>query len=108
MIELAIWAYISGLALWVFYLAAMKLKAHKDELTGVAKFFGYQVIFVGLVIDVAFNIVFGSIIFLAPPIGGLTFTARLIHYKYNSGYRGKVSKWFCGNLVEMFDPGHCK
>ena len=110
MIELAVFSYISGVVLWVFYLAAMKLKAHKKELTGTAKFFGYQVIFVGLVIDVAFNIVVGSILFMALPVGGLTFTSRLIHYKNSGGYRGKVQKWFCGNLLDMFDPSgpHCK
>lgn len=102
-----LYAYLLILSLWVFYLAAMKLKVHRHELKPVAKFFGYQVLIIGLIIDVFANFTLMTILTLDPP-RELTVTARLQRYKHKTGWKGKIRKWFCGNLLDIFDEGeHC-
>lgn len=100
-------AYLIMMALWVFYLAAMKLKAHRHELSPTAKFFGYQVLIVGYAIDALANITVMTVLCLDLP-RELTVTSRLKRYKGKKGWKGEVRGWFCGELLDLFDDGgHC-
>ena len=86
----------------------MNLKANKNELTKTVKVIGYPLLFIGLIFDIAFNLIVGSIVFIEPPKEWL-FTNRCIRHIKRSNFRGKVARWFCRNFLNPFDPSgtHC-
>ena len=94
---------------WVFYLAVMNIKRHKDKLTTPAKVLAYPVVAVGYVFDVALNWTVGTAIFFEIP-RELVLTHRLKRHKANSkGWRLRRANWICSNLLDPFDPAgsHC-
>lgn len=93
---------------WVFYLAIMTLKRHRENLTTPAKFFAYPIIYLGLAVDVVFNVIAGSVFFLEPP-KQLLFTGRVESHMHRTNWRGKLARWFCFHFLDMFDPDgkHC-
>jgi hypothetical protein len=99
-------AVFLAFATWTLYLAVMMLKQKRDTLPPFAKACGMGVLWIGYLFDVAFNIM-ASIAFLEPP-RELLFTARVSRHINEPGYRGNLSRWFCSNLLDPFDPGHCK
>ena len=93
---------------WTYYLAVMKLKLKRDELSIPAKIFGYPILWVGLLWDVLFNVVVGSLTFLEPP-KELLFTARCNRHLQKLGWRQTVAMWWCSHFLDPFDEGgHCK
>jgi len=101
-------SYLTFIATWIFYLAVMVLRRHKDELTGVARFFGWQVLFVGALLDAFLNVVIATMFFLEPPREWLL-TDRLKRHISADTWRGKLSRWVCFHLLDKFDPSgrHC-
>jgi len=99
--------------LWIFYLAVMSLYRAKkeDKLTKVALVLGYPILIIGATLDLFINLVLFTIIFLEIP-KELLVTKRLSrHIKKGSGYRMKLAKWICSNLLDTFDAhheGHCR
>jgi hypothetical protein len=70
-------------------------------------FIGGPLIF-GFVLDIVWNIVLGSALFLELPWGhgkDLTFTARLNRWYTDPSWRGKQSR-FWAQLLNPFDPSH--
>jgi hypothetical protein len=62
----------------------------------------------GFVLDLAWNCVFGSLLFLELPWRGgkdWTFTARLNRWYVDPTWRGKQSR-FWAQLLNPFDPNH--
>lgn len=120
-IALPLWVQLSGVAavglytmmvLWVHYLAIMALKRQRDKgkLTKTALAFATPILVVGLVLDVFFNLVFGSILFFPDFPRELLFTDRLQrHLEQSDGRRLKIAKWFCRHFLDPFDPDgkHC-
>ena len=114
--DFAIYALYSAAGLyllWFFYLAVMCLKRAYDAgtISKPALFFGYPLLFVGLLIDLVVNLFVASPILLDPP-RELTVTdklGRLIRTQPNS-WRGKSACWFCQMFLDVFDPSgkHCK
>jgi hypothetical protein len=97
---------------WALYLSVMHLVSRRDALTTPAKAFAYPLIVVALVIDVIFNVTFGSVLFVDAPREWL-FTHRLNRYVFAPGkttWRGRLAEWLCANLLDPFDPSgcHCK
>lgn len=94
---------------FLFYTSVMALRLAKKEnkLTGAAKFFGYQLLFVGLIVDVIFNWVIGTISFLEFPKEAL-FTGRCERWLHDTTWRGKVARWYCRELLDPFDKDHCQ
>jgi len=95
---------------WVFYLAVMNLKRNKEHLTPIAKLFAYPMLSVGLVADVLFNFIFGTILFLEPPKELLMTTRLKRHLKdHKKDWRDRNANWFCNNFLNPFDPSgnHC-
>ena len=109
MILLAI--FLSIYVLWIFYLAVMNLKRAKDagQMTKTALILGYPIVIVGYLFDVLVNIFVITLVFVELP-HEWTVTARLSRLKYTAGWRAKLAKWFCENLLDQFDPSgcHCK
>jgi len=58
-------------------------------------------------VDVAFNLIFGSIMFLELPMQ-LTLTARCREHLKDTNFRGTIARALCNHMMDPFDPGHCK
>lgn len=98
--------------LWVFYLAVMNLQRARDAgtLTPDAKALGMPVLYLGLLLDFAFNVLVLSVLFLELP-RELLVTARVTRHKFQGrGFRQQLAIWFCDNLLDPYDPDgcHCK
>jgi hypothetical protein len=102
---------LGALTLWLFFLAVMALKVARDNgtLPKAAMPFAYIILFVGLFVDFLVNVFVASIIFVEPPFE-LSVTARVTrHIKESTGWRQKMAKWICQNLLDPFEiGGHCK
>lgn len=100
--------YVLGLSTWLYYLAITNLIKHRKQLSGFAKFNGYILVLVGLILDVSVNWIIGTIVFVEIPREFL-FTERLQRHKKRpvSSWRHKLANWLCNNLLNPFDPGHC-
>lgn len=102
---------IHTFGLWVIYVFVMYLKRKRDYLRargGWRLILGYIVAVTGWVLDVLYNIVWGSVIFLQlPHYSRLTFTARLKYNKTRPGWRNRLAIWFCETLLNPYDSGHC-
>jgi hypothetical protein len=110
MIEIAIGIILAIPLTWGFYLSIMHLKSARDQgrLTVGARILGYPWLVVGLVVDVLFNLIVGSIMFLEPP-RELLFTSRVSRLNDQRGWRGALARWVCKELLDPFDPAgrHC-
>ena len=95
-------------ATWIFYLAIMSLRRHKDQMSLPAKIIGYPTLFVGVVLDVLINWLVGTVVFVAMP-KELLLTARLKRHIREGGWRATMARWVCHNFLNVFDPGgsHC-
>ena len=108
------WAafFYSGYVLWVLFLAVMNLSRAREagRLGPVAYRLALPLIVVAVVVDVVFNLVFGTIGFLQlPHYRRLTLSARMDDLILNgSGWRKRLAVWFVANLLEPFDTtgGH--
>lgn len=89
----------------------MHLKAARDagRLTPAAKVLGYPWLVAGVLIDAAFNLVTGTLLFLELP-RELLFTSRVSRLNDHAGWRGNLARWFCRELLDPFDPAgrHCR
>lgn len=96
-----------AIATWIFFLAIMSLKKARDagQLTKTAEIFAFPVLCVGYALDFMFNVA-SSVIFLEPPKEWL-FTARVSRHIKQTGWRAALARWFCENLLNPFDAGHC-
>lgn len=56
-------------------------------------------------VDVAFNFVFGSILFMEPPLM-YTFSGRLKLHLFDTNWRGVVARRLWFDLIIPFDPDH--
>lgn len=114
MIELALTivaGYGLAVATWLFYLAVMHLKPHRDALHPIARAHAYALLGVGLVLDFVLNVLIGSILFAKPPQDWLL-TGRLQRYIRDPGekaWRRALAAWICRHLLDQFDPSgnHC-
>ena len=103
--------YLLTVFTWVFYLAIMRLREAQTAgaLTGSAKFFGYQILIPGLLLDTLFNWLVGTISFAEIPHEFL-FTARCDRWLKSDTWRGKVANFYCHQLLDPFDISgvHCR
>lgn len=110
-VQYAGWTIPAFYITWGWYLSIMHLKTARDhgKLTKAAKVIAYPWLAVGLLVDALFNIVVGSIVFAERPREFL-FTTRVSRLNDGSGWRGKLSRWFCKELLDPFDPAgkHCR
>lgn len=92
-------------ALWVFYLAVMNLMRARiaGRLRKPALVLGYPLLVVGVLLDVAANVLVMSVLLLEPP-RELLVTKRLRRHATGTGWRRDVAMWFAVNLLDVFDP----
>lgn len=96
---------------YVFYLlfvVTMAAKAAWPELSSVPKVLLVPAALVALVMDVIFNLIPATVIFIDLPKEAL-FTQRLDRYEAeDAGWRYKLALWICKNLLNPFQQGgHC-
>lgn len=101
-------AFLSIYVLWVFYLAVMNLKRAQDAgtISRVALFFGYPLLFAGVLLDWVVNVVVFTILFLEFPASPYELvTGRLKRHAYSAhGWRTSFAAWFSKSLLDAFDP----
>ena len=113
LLELAGWVVLALYALWIFYLAIMNLsradQAH--QLRPVALTLGIPVLVIGYALDVLINVLVLTVLLLELP-QELTVSERLGRHQrsYASGWRYRVARWVCTELLDQFDPTgrHCR
>lgn len=102
---------LSPWVLYLFYAAVMNLKRARDEgkMTPAMKVFGLPMLYVGLLLDVFVNLIPVSLLLLELPKEWLV-TSRFSRHIKKTGWRSRVAKWFCTNLLDSLDPSgcHCK
>jgi hypothetical protein len=96
---------------YIFYLllvVTMGAKAAWPQLSIVPKVLLVPAALVALVMDMIFNLIPATVIFLDPP-RELLFTKRLDRYEAeDAGWRYTVAVWICKNLLNPFQQGgHC-
>jgi hypothetical protein len=101
-----LWIYL----LYLHFLAYVAIYAAKksgtlDQLPVPAKALAYFILICAYGIDVAFNMIIGTLIFLELPYTW-TFTARCELYMYDDNWRGKLARWIC-KWLNPIQTGHC-
>ena len=91
--------------LWLFYLAAMNLRAAKEagRLTHVVLVLALPLLGAAVAIDVAVNLVLATVVFFDRP-REWTVSARLARYLPGSDWRARVAMWVGEHLLDPFDP----
>ncbi|HXF44865.1 MAG TPA: hypothetical protein VNK91_01985 [Burkholderiaceae bacterium] len=98
--------------LWFLYRIVMWLKKRRDAIKARGRSWywaAYLVAFVGVVLDIVYNVVVGTVMFADLP-RELTFTARLKRYRRGPLiWRWRLATWFCARLLNPYDPSgdHC-
>ena len=102
------WAW----ALWVLFLAYSALRPSWKEhsfrnMRTLPRYAAWATLIVALVVDVLFNIVVGTVIFLElPHYRRLTLTMRCKRWMDDPGYRGYIARCLARDWLNPFDPGH--
>jgi len=101
------------LDLWLFfllYVACMNMiKAHKEKkVTGVLWLLCLPAVAIGLIVDFLHQITIFNVVFWDVPRDP-TVTGRLKRHIADPGYRGKLARYLCVNVLSPFDHtgNHC-
>jgi len=109
------WFALAAVGLWFgvhwAYVLAMAARAalERGELTVYWWVMLVLPALVGVVLDFAFNITFGWLMFLETPTGrGWLFSHRVQHhFLHSTGWRGDLAEFWARNL-NVFDPRHIR
>lgn len=95
-----------------FYISIMKLRDLRDSgvlatLHWSVTLTGRALLLIGLLLDVALNLLVMTLVFLELP-RELLVTARVKRHKWNGdGWRKRLASWMCANYLTPFDARHC-
>lgn len=119
-LKVALTTYLLTVLLYAGYLAYCTANRLKDsgrlaELPWVVRGHMYAIVYVALILDILFNVIVGSLVFVeAPEIRRLTFTARCKKWKTYVGpatplvrWRIAVAVFVCDSWLNPGEPGHC-
>lgn len=104
---------LASLVLWVFYLAYQSLRGVWHDLPITTRVLGAVVVLIGFVVDVIFNLIVGTVLFLELPHEA-TFSQRVSRLKRGALYleqpwRARLAAWICAALLDPFEAqGHCR
>jgi len=102
-------------ATWIVFVAVMGLKWTRDRhqsrgrpIPTPFKLFAWPVVFVFGLMDVAFNVVYGTLFFHELPKEWL-FTERVSRWNDLNTWQGDLAKWLCWAWLDPADPDgvHC-
>lgn len=105
LIDWAIYTYV----FYLLFVVTMAAKAAWNGLSILPCVLLVPAALVAVLMDVVFNLIPATLIFLDPP-RELLFTHRLDRYEAQSaGWRSTLARWICQNLLDPFQQGgHCK
>ena len=109
MIDFILLGFIGFFVLWLFFINVMTWKKHREHIPKVLQYPLYVIALVGYVVDVVFNLVYGSIIFMEWP-KQWTLSKRLRELLIRmpkSSYKWKVAYFMCTKMIEPWDWNHC-
>ena len=107
LIGVALAAVAAAYLLWLLFLAVMALQHAWPSLPVLVRALAVPAVVVAIVLDVAFNLA-ASIPFADLP-REWTLSQRMGRYKAGSGWRCRIARWVCANLLDPFDiGGHCR
>lgn len=102
-----LYVFLSALIFWLIFVNVMIAKDNRENIPKI--FHPFLILFAvfGLVYDVVFNLILGTIIFLELP-KEWTLTHRMQRLLLTDDtYRFKLALFVCRKLVEPWDPDHC-
>jgi hypothetical protein len=106
MLALAGWAAVLWFTVHWAFIAVVHAKAVKER--GMVSKYWLVILFplvlIGLALDVAFNVTFGTLLYRELP-RELLFTARCKRHFRGDGSRKRMADWWAKQL-NQFDPGH--
>lgn len=91
-----------------FYLAVMNLSRHKDSLDNAQKIIFSPIVLCGIIFDALFRWTVG-VFLLADISPSWLFTDVLQRHFKKDTVRGKIARFICHKLLDIFDPSgsHC-
>jgi len=103
--------FLASILFWLSFITIMKIVGdarEKDQLNLFQKI----AVIIFLLIDVVFNIIYGSIIFLQLfSIDQPTLTSRLknilLSGEFNDTWRYKLAFFMCRRMISPWDQNHC-
>ena len=101
--------YLLFYGTWIFYTAFMHIKKYKEVLKNKIGIIWYglaPIFIIGLLMDVLFNFIIGTLYFREIP-QELLFTARCSRHIKGSGIQLARATFVCNYLLNPFDEGHC-
>lgn len=108
--------FVALIILWVLFINVMWLKYNKEKIPKILHKPLYAIAFVGLIYDILFNLIFGTVLFWELPvfkdkrgkfhIPPLTSRMRRILIS-GQGWRWGLAYFLCRYVVEPWDPNHC-
>jgi hypothetical protein len=110
----AILFVVAAVGLWALYLMYCTLHASMKsgkfyETPWPVRVLSYSLLVFMVTADIAFNVIFGSAIFVElPNVRALTFTARCSGHMGEDGWRGDLSRWICRSWLNPFESDHCR
>ena len=119
MIEFLQFGFFSFIFLWILFanLVTIKNKYVKTSPITVQVLFKWLIAVPFVLMDVIFNIVYGTVMFLQLPqvkgLKGWTFTERcskILKEEWaseNKSWRFKIALFICHYMLEPWDPNHC-
>lgn len=105
--KLMAFAVFCTIVLYILYVLVMRLKDRREKEGGFdwwEWFYVVPIVTAGYLVDIFYNVVIASAVFLDPP-DELTLTDRLNRYYYRSDWRGRVARKIAP-IVNAHDPGH--
>jgi len=118
----AVWGLVGALlaaglfyGTWIYYVAVMHLASLRDQYRTrgekppfLFRWFAWPAAYLFLVVDVLFNAVYGTILFLEVPREWL-FTDRVSRWNDSDDWRGDLARLICRQLLDPADPTrrHC-
>lgn len=98
---------VAFIVLWIIFVNVMWAKHNPDKIPKIFHLPIKIIAFFGLLYDILFNWVFGTVMFLELP-REMTLTERMKRILISKqDWRFYLALWICHNLVEPWDPNHC-
>jgi len=100
-------AYLLCWVTWLFYIAITHLSMVWRNLHWFAKANAIPAAIIGIALDVAVNMIVGTVMFIDPPREWM-FTTRLKRMKKSgSPWRRRIAYWICEHALNQFQRNHC-
>ena len=100
--------------IWLFWLAYILIMGFyraklNNRLSTIALILGSPMIILGIIMDVAANLIIAPFVFLDIPREWLVTTRLQRYVNSDHGWRNKFANFICNNLLDVFDPSgnHC-